>query len=77
VIADGSVHVYAPLRGKVVAGARGDTAARIFTTCLEPELISIAGTYRTAENPLPPEVLGKPAMVRLEGEKLVIEPIKI
>ncbi len=77
VIADGSVHVYAPLRGKAIAGARGNTTARIFSTCMEPDLIAIAGIYRTTESPLPTEVLGKPAQIRLEGEKLVVEPLKI
>lgn len=77
VIADGNIHIYAPLRGKAIAGAKGNTEARIFATCMEPELLSIAGTYRTTENPLPPEVLGKPAQVRLDGERLVYEAIKI
>jgi septum site-determining protein MinC len=76
VIADGSIHVYAPLRGRAVAGARGDTEARIYTTCLEAQLVSIAGTYRTTETPLPDEVLAKPAQVRLAGDRLVIEPLK-
>jgi septum site-determining protein MinC len=80
VVADGNIHVYAPLRGKAMAGARGNTSARIFSLCLEPELISIAGVYRTSENPLPPDVAGKPAQVRLSTEdgqdKLLIEPLK-
>jgi len=76
VIADGNIHVYAPLRGRALAGARGNTDARIFTTCLEPQLVSIAGIYRTAENDLPDDVLGKPAQVRLDGEKLLIEALK-
>lgn len=76
VIADGHIHVYAPLRGKAIAGARGNTEARIFAASLEAELIAIAGIYRTTENPLPAEVLGKPAQVRLEGEKLVMEALK-
>ncbi|MDD0840284.1 septum site-determining protein MinC [Curvibacter sp. HBC61] len=75
VIADGNVHVYAPLRGKAVAGARGNTEARIFSTCLEAELISIAGIYRTTEVALPPEVAGKAAQIRLVGEKLVMDPL--
>ena len=77
VIADGSIHVYAPLRGKAIAGAKGNTEARIYSTCFEPELVAIAGTYRTAEVPLPDEVRGKPAQIRLDGEKLVMEPIKL
>ena len=76
VIADGSIHVYAPLRGRAIAGSKGNADARIFTTCLEPELISIAGTYRTTETAIPPEVAGKPAQVRLVGDKLVMEPLK-
>lgn len=77
VIADGSIHVYAPLRGKAIAGARGNTEARIFSTCLEPELISIAGIYRTLETPLPADVAGKAAQVRLEGEKMVMLPLNL
>ena len=75
VIADGNVHVYAPLRGRAIAGARGNTDARIFTTCLQPQLVSIAGIYRTSEQELPPEVAGKPAQVRLDGEKMLFEPL--
>lgn len=77
VIADGSIHVYAPLRGKAIAGAKGNTQARIFATCMEPELLSIAGTYRTTDNPLPDTVRGKPAQIRLEGERLVFDPIQL
>ena len=82
VIADGHIHVYAPLRGKAMAGARGNTEARIFALALEAELLSIAGIYRTGENPLPPSVAGLPAQVRLvageeggDGDKLVMTPL--
>jgi len=78
VIADGHIHVYAPLRGKAIAGARGNCDARIIALCLEPELISIAGVYRTSEVPLPPEVLSRPTQVRLVGGvegKLVMDPL--
>jgi septum site-determining protein MinC len=75
VIADGHIHVYAPLRGKAIAGARGDASARILTLCLEPELVSIAGVYRTSENPLPDPLRGKPAQIRLADDKLVMEPL--
>jgi septum site-determining protein MinC len=77
VIADGHIHVYAPLRGRAIAGARGDASARIFATCLEAQLVSIAGTYRTSETPLPDDVLARPAQVRLDGERLVVEPLNI
>jgi septum site-determining protein MinC len=79
VIADGHIHVYAPLRGKAIAGARGNTDARIFALSLEAELISIAGIYRTSENPLPLNVQGKPTQVRLttgpDGDKLVMDAL--
>jgi septum site-determining protein MinC len=80
VIADGHIHVYAPLRGRAIAGARGNADARIFALSMEPELISIAGLYRTGETPLPAAVWGKPTQLRLvagsEGNRLVFDPLK-
>ena len=76
VIADGNVHVYAPLRGRAIAGAQGDTEARIFSACMEAQLISIAGLYRAGDGAVPAGLRGKPAQVRLEGEKLVLEALK-
>ena len=73
VIADGNIHVYAPLRGRAIAGARGNIHARIFSTCMEPQLVSIAGIYRTTEVAISTDILGKSAQVRLDGEKLLIE----
>jgi septum site-determining protein MinC len=79
-IADGHVHVYATLKGKAIAGARGNTQARIFAQCMEPELLSIAGVYRTSEHALPNDVLGNAAQVCLQtgpdGDKLLISPLK-
>jgi len=78
VVADGNIHVYAPLRGKAMAGASGNAQARIFSLCLEPELISIAGVYRTSEIPLAADIQGKPAQVRLSDdgqEKLLFEAL--
>ena len=79
VVADGSIHVYAPLRGKAIAGARGNSQARIFARELEAELISIAGVYRTNEVGLPDNVRGRAAHIRLhvseQGERLLIEPL--
>lgn len=77
VIADGSIHVYAPLKGRALAGARGDTSARIFTTQLEAELVSIAGVYRTFESAPDAAVAGKPAQIRLaDASQIVIEPLQ-
>lgn len=75
VIADGNIHVYGPLRGRAIAGARGNTQARILSTCMEPQLVSIAGIYRTSETPFPADILGKPAQVRLVGESLAVDPL--
>jgi septum site-determining protein MinC len=80
VIADGHIHIYAPLRGKAIAGARGFAGARIFAQSMDPELISIAGVYRTSENPLPAQVRGHAAHVSLQsgptGDKLTIVPLE-
>ena len=75
VIADGHIHVYAPLRGRALAGAGGDAAARIFSTEMDPQLLSIAGYYRTIDEPLPRAVAGRPAMARLVDGALRVEPL--
>jgi septum site-determining protein MinC len=77
VIAEGNIHIYAPLRGRALAGVHGNHDARIFCTRLEAELISIAGIYRTTENPLPADVQGKPVQIWLDEEKLMIEPLRL
>ncbi|MFX1761356.1 septum site-determining protein MinC [Paraburkholderia sp. A1RI-2L] len=77
VIAEGNIHIYAPLRGRALAGVHGNHDARIFCTSLEAELISIAGIYRTAEVPLAAEVKGKPAQIRLDEERILIEPLRL
>ena len=76
-IAGGNIHVYAPLRGRALAGAHGNTHARIFSTCFEPELVAIAGVYRTADQPLPDTVQGRPAYVLMMGNSLRIESLKL
>jgi septum site-determining protein MinC len=75
VIADGHVHVYAPLRGRAIAGAKGNAEARIFTTLMQAQLLSIAGVHRTTEE-LPAGVAGRAAMVRLAYDSLHIEPLE-
>ena len=64
-IADGSIHIYAPLRGRALAGANGDAGARIFTTRFEAELVSIAGVYRTFETGIAKALAGQPVQVQL------------
>ncbi|HJV53001.1 MAG TPA: septum site-determining protein MinC [Noviherbaspirillum sp.] len=75
-IADGCIHVYAPLRGRALAGASGDASARIFALSMEAELVSIAGMYRTFESGLPPELVKKPAQVRLAGDRIDVSSIR-
>jgi septum site-determining protein MinC len=70
VIADGSIHVYAPLRGRALAGASGNAEARIFALSMEPELVSIAGIYRTFEDGFPKELAQGAVQVRLVGDRL-------
>ncbi|MBN8745364.1 MAG: septum site-determining protein MinC [Thiomonas arsenitoxydans] len=77
VMAEGHVHIYGALRGRALAGARGNANARIFCTSFEPELVAIAGIYRTAEQDFPAGVRGKPTTVRLQGEQLLIEPLAL
>ncbi|UOD51319.1 septum site-determining protein MinC [Orrella daihaiensis] len=75
VIADGNIHVYGPLRGKAMAGARGDSQARIFTTSLDAELVAVAGVYRVIDSALPSILGKKPAMVFLKDQALRLEPL--
>ena len=75
-IADGSIHVYAPLRGRALAGASGNAEARIFALSMEAELVSIAGTYRTFESGLPKDLAKKPAQVRLAGDRIDVLSIR-
>jgi septum site-determining protein MinC len=44
---------------------------------MEPDLYAIAGIYNTTDIPLATAVQGKPAQVRLEGERLIVEPLDV
>ena len=74
-IADGDIHIYAPLRGRALAGARGDVTARIYAQSMEAELVAIAGLFQVFEDGIPAEVRGQAAQVLLEGEKVVAKPL--
>lgn len=74
VIADGCVHVYGPLRGRALAGARGDETARVFARRFEAELVAIAGVYTVAEQ-IKQAKSGEATQVLLQNGKLVIEPL--
>ena len=74
VIADGCVHVYGPLRGRALAGARGDDSARVFARRFEAELVAVAGIYAVAEQ-IKSAKAGEATQVFLRQGKLVIEPL--
>jgi len=71
VIADGDIHVYGGLRGRAMAGAQGDTDARIFVHDFRAELVAIAGHYRVFEQ-IPKDLEGQSVRCWLEGEKLLL-----
>ena len=72
IIADGSIHVYSALHGRALAGASGNADARIFALSMEPELVSIAGVYRTFDEGFPTAQARLPAQIRLVGDRLDI-----
>jgi len=74
VIADGHVHIYAPLRGRAVAGAQGLPGARIFCQRLEAELVAISGAYIMPDE-IPEDRRGKPAQIYLEAGECRIAPL--
>jgi septum site-determining protein MinC len=81
VISDGNIHCFGPLAGRALAGARGDANARIIATCFGPELVAVAGVYRTFERGVPEPIAGRAVVVRLrpspKNQSIVIEPLQI
>lgn len=75
VIADGCVHVYGALRGRAIAGARGDVQARVFCRRFEAELVAVAGIYAVAEQ-MQGELRGKPVQAQLKDGKLKLEKLE-
>lgn len=73
-MADGNIHVYGPLRGRAMAGMKGDPKARIFCQDLQAELVSVAGHYRVSEN-IPAALKGVPVQIFLDQEVLRIEKL--
>lgn len=74
VLADGHIHVYGPLRGRALAGVKGDTDARIFCRQMEAELVSIAG-YFILNDTLREQCWKQPAHAFLEGESIQVAAI--
>lgn len=74
IMADGNIHIYGTLRGRALAGVRGDTEARIFCHDLDAELVAIAGRYQTSEK-FQKTTRKRPVQIFRNGESLVIEPL--
>ncbi|MBL0511734.1 MULTISPECIES: septum site-determining protein MinC [Aeromonas] len=75
VIADDSIHIYGALRGRAIAGAKGNPLARIYCQQLQAELLSIAGTFQLSDA-LPAGLIQEPVHIRLDNEQLRIDRIK-
>jgi septum site-determining protein MinC len=74
ILADGNIHVYGTLRGRALAGIKGNADARIFCQCLEAELLSIAGRYKLNED-LRDAHWQMPIQAYLVGTQLRISPL--
>jgi septum site-determining protein MinC len=79
VIADGHIHIYAPLRGRATAGAQGNSDARIFALVMAAENVGIAGVYDTGNHSVCESVYGKAAQISLvsdrDGDRLIVDKI--
>ena len=74
-LAEGHIHVYNTLRGRALAGVRGDQSARIFCQKLDAELVSIAGIYRVAED-LPDQHRKQAVHITLDGDAMRFADLK-
>nr|WP_219339648.1 septum site-determining protein MinC [Luteimonas salinisoli] len=75
VLADGSIHIYGPLRGRALAGAQGNPKARIFCRVFQAELVAVAGHYKVLDD-IPKDLQGKAVQVWLEDEELRIAALE-
>jgi septum site-determining protein MinC len=73
IVAGGSIHVYGTLRGRALAGSKGNNRARIFCRKNEAELLAINGYYRTAEDL--DQVRSQPVQSWLEDGVLMVAPL--
>lgn len=75
ILADGNIHVYGTLRGRALAGVKGDTNARIFCHSLEAELVSVAGQYKISED-IDKCQIKKPMQIYLDNDNLCFKEIE-
>lgn len=74
VIANGNIHIYGALRGRALAGAKGDESAKIFCQDMQAELLSIAGQY-TYSDDIDDAHKNKPLQIALQDERIVFFPL--
>ncbi|MEJ2310483.1 MAG: septum site-determining protein MinC [Gammaproteobacteria bacterium] len=74
VIADGNIHIYGTLRGRALAGVKGNRDARIFCHNLQAELVAVAGQYRVNDT-LTDEQKNCPVQIHLDENRLMINPL--
>jgi len=75
IVAVGSVHIYGTLRGRAMAGAWGNTRARIFCQRVDAELLAIGPYFKTADA-IEENLRYGPAQVWLEGTTLRISAVE-
>ncbi|QIQ41352.1 MAG: septum site-determining protein MinC [Buchnera aphidicola (Aphis urticata)] len=73
-VADGNIHIYGSVRGRVLAGANGDITSNIFCTALFAELLSISGEYWLSDQ-IPLKFVGKSAQIYLRNKILTINSL--
>ena len=76
VIADGSIHIHGSLRGRAIAGASGQTEAKIICNNLQAELVSIAGIYWLSDQ-IDSEYWQKKTMFSMANDVLHIDVLAI
>lgn len=76
ILADGNIHVYGTLRGRALAGVKGNTKARIFCHSMAAELVSVAGQYKISED-VPSSILGKSCQVCLDDDTLKFKKLEL
>jgi septum site-determining protein MinC len=74
IMADGNIHVYGSLKGRALAGVKGNLSARIFCSDLQAELVAIGGSYKISEN-LDASLQGRPVQIYLKDEALIVDAL--
>jgi len=75
VIADGNIYSFAPMRGRVHAGANGDVSARIFAVNFAAEVVAIAHQPLALVDGIPAGLAERPLQIRREGEAIKMEAL--